>query len=66
MLDVQVSCGQHGMAIDSTRRCVTLSTVEAECVALGEKVKEALFTGAVVSFIRPELRKRIMCSGFPG
>ena len=39
----------------STQRCVTLSTAEVEYVALGEGVKEALFTGAVLSFICPEL-----------
>ena len=32
-----------------------MSTTEAEYVALGEGVKEALFTGAVLSFICPEL-----------
>ena len=32
-----------------------MSTAEAEYVALGEEVKEALFTGAVLSFICPEL-----------
>ena len=35
----------------STQRCVTLSRAEAEYVALGEGVKEALFTGAKLSFI---------------
>ena len=39
----------------STQKCVTLSTAEAEDVALGEGVKEALFTGAVLSFICPEV-----------
>ena len=39
----------------STQRCVMLSTTEAEHVALGEGVKETLFTGAVLPFIRPEL-----------
>ena len=39
----------------STQRFVTLSTAEAEYVALGEGVKEALFTGEVSSFICLEL-----------
>ena len=39
----------------SMQRCVRLSTPEAEYVPLGEGVMEALFTGAMVSFICPEL-----------
>ena len=39
----------------SSQKCVLLSTAEAEYVALGEGVQEALFTGAVLSFICPEL-----------
>ena len=39
----------------STQRCITLPAAEAEYVALGEGVKEALFTGGVLSFICPEL-----------
>ena len=39
----------------STHRCDDLSTAEAEYVALGERVKEALFTGAALCFIFPEL-----------
>ena len=39
----------------STQRCVALSTAEAGYVALEEGVKEALFTGVVLSFICPEL-----------
>ena len=38
-----------------TQRCVIWSTAEAEYVALGERVKEGLFTGAVFSFTCPEL-----------
>ena len=41
----------------STQRCVTLATAEARYVALGEGVKEALFTGAAISFIFPELTR---------
>ena len=41
--------------VSSTQRCATLSTAEAGYVALDEGVKEALFTGAVLSFICPEL-----------
>ena len=37
------------------QRCVTLSTAESEHVALGEEVREALFKGAVLTFICPEL-----------
>ena len=39
----------------SAQRCVTSSTAEAEDVAHGEGVKKALLTGAVSSFICPEL-----------
>ena len=46
----------------STQKWVALSTAEAEYVALGEGVKEALFTGAVLSFM--SRAKRIVCLGF--
>ena len=39
----------------STQRRATLSTADAEHVALSKGVKEALFTGALLSFICPEL-----------
>ena len=42
-------------------RCVTLPTSAAEYVALGEGVKKALLTGAVLSFSCPE---RILAGGF--
>ena len=35
--------------------CYVLSLAEAEYASLCEGVKEASFTGAVLSFIRPEL-----------
>ena len=37
----------------SMQKIVTLSTTEAECVALGDGVKEGLFVKAVLSFIVP-------------
>ena len=37
-----------------TQRVVSLSTSEAEYIAAGEGVKEALFVRAVLSFIAPE------------
>ena len=47
----------------SMQSCATLSTAEAEYVALGEGVKQTLFTGAVISsFISPELSG--LCSEF--
>ena len=38
-----------------TQKIVTLSTTEAEYVALGDGVKEALFAKAVASFLVPGL-----------
>ena len=46
----------------STQRCVTLSA-EAEYVALGKGVQEALFTGAILSFICSRAN-RIVCPSF--
>ena len=36
-----------------TQKCVTVSTSEAECVALGDAVKELSFLGHVWRFIIP-------------
>lgn len=41
----------HG---SKTQRIVALSTTEAEYIAAGEGVKEALFVRAVLSFVAPE------------
>ena len=39
----------------STQKCVTTATCEAECVALCDASKEALFTKVVLVFLQPEL-----------
>ena len=44
----------------STQKIVTLSTTEAECVALGDGVKEALFAKGVASFLVPSLTEKII------
>ena len=36
-----------------TQKCVTLSTSEAECVALGDAVKELLFLRQILRFMLP-------------
>ena len=48
----------EGVAViwaSSTKTYVTLSTMEAEDATLGERVKEALFTGKVLYFAGSEL-----------
>ena len=42
----------------STQKIVTLSTIEAEYVAIGDGVKEGLFVKSVLSFIVPSLSER--------
>ena len=44
----------------STQKIVTLSTIEAEYVALGDGVKEASFVKGVISFIIPSISKHRM------
>ncbi|CAM9528299.1 unnamed protein product, partial [Sphacelaria rigidula] len=47
-----------GIAVSSTSRtqhCVTLSTTEAEYVAMAEGAKECMFVRSVLSFLRPKI-----------
>ena len=44
--------------ICSTQKIVTLSTTEAEYVALGDGVKEVLFAKSVASFLVPSLSQK--------
>ena len=49
-----VTCGGAPVAwLSRTQKCVTLSTTEAEYVAMGDGVKEALFVRGVLSFLVP-------------
>ena len=57
---IALGCVAMGWA-SSTQRGVTLSTAEAEYVALGEGAKETVFTGAVMSFSCPELSGSCVC-----
>ena len=50
-----------GVAVSATSRtqhCVTLSTTEAEYVAMAEGAKEGLYIEAVLSFLRPQILSR--------
>ena len=52
----EITLGRDAVSwASSTKRRVALPTAEAEYVALGEGVKEALFTGAALSCICPQL-----------
>ena len=47
-----------GASVSSTSRtqhCVTLSTTEAEYVAMAEGAKECMFVRSVLSFLKPRL-----------
>lgn len=39
-----------------TQKSVTLSTTEAEYVAMGDGVKEALYVRGILRFLRPEMK----------
>ena len=47
--------GTIGNASSTTQHCVTLSTSEAEYVAMARGAKTALLTKAVLDFLQPEL-----------
>ena len=52
-----VMCGDACVSwFSRTQKCVTLSTTEAECVALADIVKEVLFWRQVWSFMLPDVR----------
>ena len=56
MSGVIVTVGKSSVSwFSSTQKIVTLSTTEAEYVALGGGVKEALFVKGVLSFIIPSI-----------
>ena len=49
-----VLCGNSPVAwFSRTQKCVTLSTTEAEYVAMGDGVKEALFIRGIIEFLSP-------------
>ena len=48
------------IASSTTQHCVTLSTSEAECVAMAQGAKTALFTRAVLAFLQPQFVGRII------
>ena len=53
---VAVTVGKSSVSwFSSTQKIVTLSTTEAEYIALGDGVKEALFVKGVLSFIIPSI-----------
>ena len=55
---VAVTVGKSSVSwFSSTQKIVTLSTTEAEHVALGDGVKEALFVNGALSFIIPSISK---------
>ena len=57
MSGVAVTVGKSSVSwFSNTQKTVTLSTTEAEYVALGDGVKEALFVKRVLSFIIPSKR----------
>ena len=52
--------GTSVIASSTTQHCVTLSTSETEYVAMTQGAKTALFTRAVLAFLRPQLVGRII------
>ena len=62
MSGVSVMLGGTAVIASSTttQDCVTISTSEAEHVAMAQGVKTALFTRAMSAFLRPQLVGRII------
>ena len=53
---VAVCCGDTLVSwFPRPQKCVTLSTTEAECVAVADGVKEALYVRGVLFFLMPSL-----------
>ena len=50
--------GTAVVASSTTQHCATLSTGEAECVAMAQSANTALFTGAVLAFLQQQLSGR--------
>ena len=48
------------MWFSRTQKCVTLSTTEAEYVAMGDGVKEALFVRNLLSFVLPSEKQKVL------
>ena len=52
--------GTSVIASSTMQHCVTLSTSDAEYVAMAQGAKTALFTRAVLAFLQPQLVGRII------
>ena len=46
------------VGISRTQKCVSQSTSEAEYLAMGDGVKEALFVNGMLQFLRPSVEPR--------
>lgn len=53
-------------ASKSTQRSITLSTIEAEYVAMGERVKSGMYIKVALPFVQPQLSGTYLTEGFRG